>query len=271
MAGSAAARVPDEVRLRRMPSGVGDGVEHRRQGSVVALPTRAVAVASPPQRWSLELNLLGGFRLLVGGELLDVAPSGQRLLALLACGHRQLTRDRIALVLWPEATGDLAQANLRTATHELGRLCPVAVHGTPEHLQLAVGIRVDLDQNIRLAHRVLDGRVTADDELLAEALAANLYEDLLPEWDDEWLHDHQYRYRKLRLTTLDVLSHSLAAAGHPGAAVQAALAALHADGRRAGAPEHLVRACLAHPGPGPGGRAVRTRDNTSRTQDGDVT
>jgi hypothetical protein len=270
MAGSAAARVPAGVGLRLGPPGVGDGVERRSPGSVVALPTRAVAVAAPPRRWSLELNLLGGFRLLVGGELVDVAPSGQKLLALLACGHRQLTRDRIARALWPAAAGDLAQANLRTATHELGRLCPVVVHGTPDHLQLAVGIRVDLDQNVRLAHRVLDGAAVTDDELLAEALAANLYEDLLPEWDDEWLHDHQYRYRKLRLTTLDVLSHSLAAAGHPGAAVQAALAALHGDGRRGGAPEHLVRACRTHPGPGRAGRPATTRD-TSRTQDGDLT
>jgi hypothetical protein len=62
---------------------------------------------------------------------------------------------------------------------------------------------------------VLDGAVTADDELLAEALAANLYEDLLPAWDDDWLVLERERHRQLRLHALENLSARLS--GEAGA------------------------------------------------------
>jgi DNA-binding SARP family transcriptional activator len=223
-----------------------------RHAEVLHLPTRNAGLPSPrhpsardDSARTVDLCLLGGFRLLVGGELVQVGQTGQRLLAVLACRGRQAGRGQIAHALWPDTTSARAHANLRTALYRLCRSAPGTVHATTSYLQLAVGIRVDLEQSTRLATRVLGAESGVDELMLTEALRANLYDDLLPEWDDDWLADHQYRYRQLRLTTLETLAHLLAGAGYHGAAVNAALAAVQADPLRDSAHETLIRACLA--------------------------
>jgi DNA-binding SARP family transcriptional activator len=125
------------------------------------------------------------------------------------------------------------------------RRAPFAVHATASRLQLSVGMQIDLERSTRLAQRVLSGDVFADDRLLEDLLDADFAEDLLPEWDEEWLTDHQSRYRQLRLTALEMMSGHLATAGQYGAAVQAALAAVQADSLRDSAHETLIRAYLA--------------------------
>lgn len=228
----------------------------RSQAQVVQLPGRTglsgragnTGNATPtprPTSSTIELSLLGGFHLLVDGELVQVGLTGQRLLAVLACRGRQATRSQVAQALWPDVTSARAHANLRTALHRLIRACPVIVHATSSHLQLAVGAHIDVEDSSRLANKVLGSGVTVDQPLLGEAQQVNLYDDLLPDWDEEWLGDHQYRYRQLRLTALETLSHHLAVAGNHGAAVQAALAAVQADSLRDSAHETLIRACLA--------------------------
>jgi DNA-binding SARP family transcriptional activator len=116
------------------------------------------------------------------------------------------------------------------------------VHTTAGHVQLNLGVRVDVEATTRLAQRILTG---VDEDVLAEVAHADFSADLLPDWDEEWLADHQYRYRQLRLTALETLSSALAEAGHHGAAVQAALTAVQADNLRDSAHETLIRACLA--------------------------
>jgi DNA-binding SARP family transcriptional activator len=196
-------------------------------------------------RRTVELHLLGGFRLLIGGELVHVGKTGERLLAVVACRGRQATRSQIAHALWPDTTSSRAHANLRTALYRLYRRGPGAIHATTSYLQLPVGMQIDLEATTRLANQVLSNDVVTDPALLSGALRANLYDDLLPDWDDEWLSDTQYRYRQLRLTALETLSQHLAAAGHHGAAVQTALAAVQADPLRDSAHEILIRAWLA--------------------------
>lgn len=215
---------------------------------VVALPTRTVrapAIQGEKHR-SVELHLLGGFRLLIGGELAHIGRMGERLLAVLACRGRPATRSKIAHALWPDGTSDRAHANLRNVLYRLYRRAPGTVHATTSYLQLSTGMRVDLEQSTQLAREILSCEAEgADGTLLSDALGANLYDDLLPDWDDEWLGDYQYRYRQLRLTALEALSARLAAAGQHGAAVQAALLAVQADRLRDSAHEALIRACLA--------------------------
>lgn len=248
MLGSAAPRSPERVLYRPVPLRSLDTID--RHAEVVPFPTRTLAtpaVHQPSDRngdRTIELNLLGGFRLLVGGELVPVGRTSQRLLAVIACRGRQVSRSQIAHTLWPDTTSARAHANLRTALYRLFRSCPEVVYATSSYVQLAVGIRIDLEQTTRLANNVL-GRDAADDALLGQALQANLYDDLLPDWDDDWLSDHQYRFRQLRLTALETLSVQLAAAGQHGAAVQTALAAVQADSLRDSAHESLIRACLA--------------------------
>jgi DNA-binding SARP family transcriptional activator len=204
---------------------------------VVALPGRPIAVARGEQGRPVKLHLLGGFRLTVGGEQVAIGPTGQRLLVLLACRGRQVSRAAIAHLLWPHKTSNRAQATLRTSLYRLGRACPAAVvHTTDTAVQLAIGIWVDLEHSVRLANRVLNDAITED--VLEAALASNLNDDLLPDWDDEWLAGHRYRYRQLRLATLETLSHWLAAAARQGTTphTSALLDSTHAT---------LTRACLA--------------------------
>jgi DNA-binding SARP family transcriptional activator len=214
----------------------GAATHHAGDGPPTRLPT------AQPQ---VELNLLGGFRLLVGGELVRVSLTGQRVMAAVACQHDPAIRSRIAHVLWPDTTSTRAHANLRTAVYRLDRGCPGMIEATNSYLRLAAGIRVDLDRTTNLAKQVLGTTGLLNPALVREALRANLADDLLPDWDDEWLTDYQRSYRQLRLTTLEALSRRLAAAGHHGAAVQAALAAVQADSLRDSAYETLIRACLA--------------------------
>jgi DNA-binding SARP family transcriptional activator len=260
--------------------------QEERHAEVVPLPIRTVGgqptsqpisqpashVSNASSARTIELNLLGGFRLVIGGQLVHVGKTGERLLAVVACRGRQATRSQIAHTLWPDTTSGRAHANLRTTLYRLYRRAPGAIHATSTYLQLPVGMQIDLEQTTRLANRVLGGTHGAhtgshtgshtgahagahfgahasdpasDQALLVDALHANLYDDLLPDWDDEWLGDTQYRYRQLRLAALEQLSARLASAGHYGGAVQAALAAVQADPLRDSAHEILIRACLA--------------------------
>jgi DNA-binding SARP family transcriptional activator len=209
-----------------------------------AAPTRQPSGQEAGAR-PMELHLLGGFRLMIGGELVQVGKTGERLLAVVACRGRQATRSQIAHALWPDTSSTRAHANLRTALYRLFRRAPGAIHATSSYLQLPVGMYIDLEQTTKLANHVLSNDITADSALLNDVLRLNLYDDMLPDWDDEWLGDIQYRYRQLRLNALEALSHQLAAAGHHGAAVQTALAAVQADPLRDSAHEILIRACIA--------------------------
>jgi DNA-binding SARP family transcriptional activator len=243
-----AATLPAERTADRSQPVQPTGRIGQRRADVVALPTPTVR--TPPavrheHPGPIELHLLGGFRLAVGGELVEIGPTGQRLLAAVACRGRQMSRSKLAHTLWPDTTSERAHANLRTALYRLCRRSPSVIHVTTTHVQLSVGMQIDLEQTTRLANRILSNDAANADALLDDALEANLYDDLLPDWDDEWLGDHQYRYRQLRLTALETLSSHLAAAGHHGAAVQAALAAVEADSLRDSAHETLIRACLA--------------------------
>jgi len=245
MTGTAAAPATSIIPRRPQPFAAIDLVP-RRDADVLAFPTRTLA-ATPPapreRRQTIELNVLGGFRLLVDGEPVGVGVAGQRLLAVVACRGRQATRGQIAHALWPDATGARAHANLRTALYRLVRRAPGAVHVTGTHVQLTVGMTIDLEQSTRLAGRILGNDL--DGSGFPDALRANFSDDLLPEWDEEWLGDQRHRYRQLRLAALETFSAQLAAAGRHGAAVQAALAAVQADALRDSAHETLIRAYLA--------------------------
>jgi DNA-binding SARP family transcriptional activator len=184
---------------------------------VLAFPGTADLPAAPAGRVPVvELRLLGGFRLTVDGQLVRVGSSSERLLAVLACRGRQAARTQLAAVLWPAAAPARAQANLRAALHRLVRRAPGAVHLSGSHVQLNLGVRVDVEANTRLARRIL-AAPAVDGALLAEAARADFTGDLLPDWDAGWLSDHQDRYRQLRLTALETLAARLGAAGRPAA------------------------------------------------------
>lgn len=211
---------------------------------VLRLPTR-VGVGVVDETPPVELALLGGFRLLMAGDLVQVSVTGQRLLALVACRPGPVVRSQVAHLLWPDTTSARAHANLRTAVYRLERSCPGLLSVKGSYLRLAPGIRVDVAQTRWLATQVLSTTGPLPPDVVRQALQVNLYDDLLPDWDEEWLAEQQSQYRVLRLATLETLSQRLAATGQFGAAVHTALAAVHADPLRDSAHQTLIRACLA--------------------------
>ena len=77
--------------------------------------------------WPVRIETLGRFRVVRDGVAVTLVSAGQRrpldlLRALLACGGREVRREQLADLLWPEADGDAAQRVLATTLHRLRRL-----------------------------------------------------------------------------------------------------------------------------------------------------
>jgi DNA-binding SARP family transcriptional activator len=207
----------------------------------------AAPVTAPDPDSSIDLNLLGGFGLAVDHQPVSVGLTGQRLLSLLACLGRPVSRSRAAFLLWPDTAEARAQSNLRTAVYRLQRACRGALESTGPHVGLGASVRVDVAAIRQVAGDILGLGQLPDnsDAVVADALRLNLYEDLLPDWQDDWLRDDQYRHRQLRLDTLEVLAQRLADSGRHREAFHIALAAVQADPLRDSAYETLIRSCLA--------------------------
>ncbi|MDQ7808749.1 BTAD domain-containing putative transcriptional regulator [Amycolatopsis sp. A133] len=200
----------------------------------------AAADPAPP----CALTLLGGFHLHLDGHPVALGPNAQRLLAVLVCLGRQAPRSTVAQLLWPDNRTSRAHANLRTTLYRLQRVLPDLVLSSKTDLRLAPAVGVDIEQIRTTAISLLTAH--PDDPLWTSRPDwAQFTEDLLPAWDDEWLADHQFSYRRMRLDALERLSALFVGNGLHGAAVQAALAVLQADELRDTAHETLIRAYLA--------------------------
>ncbi|WP_045301843.1 AfsR/SARP family transcriptional regulator [Saccharothrix sp. ST-888] len=207
------------------------------------LPVVVPPPAPPPP--AVDLELLGGFALRLDGREVQPTIAARRLLALLAVEPGGLTRARAAAVLWPALDQARAGAALRTALHRLPGDRAHLLQGTLERLRLAPHVSVDLADRRAVAARILNLALPMPAEDLGRAAACDFGADLLPDWEEHWLAPHQERWRQQRLHTLETLSARLAEAGWAGAAVDAALVAVHADGLRESAHETLVAAYLA--------------------------
>ncbi|MFK7975882.1 MAG: BTAD domain-containing putative transcriptional regulator [Halioglobus sp.] len=93
------------------------------------------------RRMKIEIAVLGGFSLSVGGEAVNVsAQKSKALLAWLACHIEQpQPRDRLAALLWADRTTANAKTSLRQAVAGLRKLLPEgALIAQGEHLALDV-------------------------------------------------------------------------------------------------------------------------------------
>ncbi|MFD0529094.1 BTAD domain-containing putative transcriptional regulator [Kitasatospora arboriphila] len=193
----------------------------------------------------VRIDLLGGFALHLDGEEVQPGIGARRLLALLAVEPGGLTRARAAAVLWPGLEPARAGAALRTALHRLPGCRADLLHEGRERLRLAPDVATDLGELRTTATRVLNLALPLDAEELGRAATCDFGHDLLPDWEEDWLDHHRMRWREQRLHTLEALSFRLVQAGWVGAAVDAALIAIHADNLRESAHETLVAAYLA--------------------------
>lgn len=193
----------------------------------------------------LRLALLGGFALWQDSQEIEIAASGQRLVALLALRDRPLTRPQVAGTLWPEYSAERALADLRTTLWRVSRSGEQVVTSTSSGLCLRADIEVDV-RKIRMFARHLGDDATGltHFELDSMSLYA-LSGDLLPGWYDEWLQDEREELRQARLHALEVLARALSAAGRHADAIQAALAAIRLEPLRETAHRTLIETHIA--------------------------
>src|SRR5882724_10388336 len=100
---------------------------------------------------NVTLALLDSFELRCGGEPVQLPPSAQRLLALVALHERPLLRPYVAGTLWLDTTEDRASANLRSSLWRLNRPGRKLVEATNLQLRLAPEVQVDVRETAELA------------------------------------------------------------------------------------------------------------------------
>jgi DNA-binding SARP family transcriptional activator len=186
-----------------------------------------------------RIDLLQGFAATDGGRVIHLPLVSQRLLALLALSDRPQARVHAAGVLWPDADERHASANLRSTLWRLGSVRPPLVARDPS-LRLASGISVDVRTAYALATRVLDPSVGLAE--LGPDPTSSFVDDLLPDWNEDWVLIERERFRQARLHALETLCDRFSEVGLMMQAIQAGLAAVMADPFRESAHRVLIRA-----------------------------
>jgi DNA-binding SARP family transcriptional activator len=191
-----------------------------------------------------ELRLLGRFDL-TGTRASLLGQAGQRLLALIAVRRGAVARWQAAQVLYPDASEAQAASNLRAVLWRMQRGCPSILDATTTEIRMPPRLRVDYWSVVPLAQRLLRGTLALGASELAEALQANLRDDLLPGWPEPWLVPERERFHQLRLHAMEALCSRLTTCGWFGAAVDVGLAAVSADPLRESARCVLIDAYVA--------------------------
>jgi DNA-binding SARP family transcriptional activator len=193
----------------------------------------------------VHLRLISGFELRHGDDVVVVPPSSQRLVVFVALHDRSVRRRYVSGALWLDASEERAGANLRCALWRTpapgGR--PL-LQASSTHIWLNPEVEVDLRVSIARALSVLkEGEPGAGyaDGLQRELLA----DDLLPDWDEEWVLTERERFRQLRLHALEKISQDLIDVGQYAAALQAALTAVAAEPLRESGHRQVVRVHVA--------------------------
>ncbi|WHM41022.1 BTAD domain-containing putative transcriptional regulator [Streptomyces sp. BPTC-684] len=175
----------------------------------------------------------------------QICSSAQRLLAFLALQDMPRSRTYVAGILWPDATAERANANLRSSLWRATRTGHRIIDVSTQELAIAKHIAVDLHEAVARAHRLLDTSRPCDD-ILTTQTRADLSADLLPEWsENEWMLIEQEQYHQLRLYALEAMTERLSEARRHGEAVAAGLAAVRAEPLRESAHRVLMEAHLA--------------------------
>jgi DNA-binding SARP family transcriptional activator len=191
-----------------------------------------------------ELRLIGGFEFRVGGWPVRVGTAAQRLLALLAVREQSTSRYQAAGMLWPDFPAERAAANLRSVMWRLQRYHP-SFDTSLGDLRLAETVRVDLQTATDAARTLLHSRGPLREDELHELLHANFYDELLPDWSEEWLIPERERFRQLRLHALEALCDQLTERRWHGSAVDTGLAVVRTDPLRESGHCVLIKAYLA--------------------------
>jgi SARP family transcriptional regulator, regulator of embCAB operon len=186
------------------------------------------------------VQVLGGFELWVGGRLVPVPTSSERVLAFVALHGRQAARGLVAGTLWPDSPEEKARGSLRSALWRLQIAAEGVIKATTGSLRLADGVRVDIDECRALASCVSDAALNSTSRSFLQMLSA----ELLPGWYEDWVMLEAERWRQVRLQELELLARRFLDEGRYPDAVLIALEARDAEPLRESACALLIEAHL---------------------------
>lgn len=193
---------------------------------------------------SARLRLLGGFALSIDEVHQSLPVHARRVLAYLSVarsGRPEHSRDTLAERLWPTSTNVRAKAMLRTILWRIRKTNPWLVTVERDSVRLAEAVRVDVDDSIAQAARLVSGA-----ELEATDInVATLIGDLLPGWEEDWLLLERERIQQAMIRGLEALGRRMVEAGRYFEAVDAAYAAIAAEPLRETAHEIIIDVHLA--------------------------
>ena len=172
----------------------------------------------------IQLNLLGGFRLVVD-DLPVVLPDGiQRVVAFVALQSAPVRRGFVAGSLWLDKGDARAAANLRSSLWRLHQNDIMLLGCDGGMIGLGDGVEVDVRSSIEVARAVIHGiAVPAVDPTSQIQL---LERELLPDWYEDWVIVERERVRQLRLSALEALASMLIETGRAAQAIDVGMADL---------------------------------------------
>lgn len=192
-----------------------------------------------------DLQLIGPFRLAFDGSEVALPPQSERVIAFVALARAPVRRAVLSGSLWPLRTNERASSALRAALWQVTHRAPGLI-GPPG---LTGGQRASIELSPRASSDVdrfaaaTEGRDASLVDI--ESIVATSPDDLLPYWDEDWLHFEREQFRQRRLHALDRLSRALAEEGEYGAAIEVGLAAIAIEPLRESAHRAVIEAHLA--------------------------
>jgi DNA-binding SARP family transcriptional activator len=195
--------------------------------STVAAARELTSPAPPGHGPRAALTLLGGWRLVVDGRVVDCPLTARRAVAILALRgpHRRLD---LAAALWPQQPDPKAAARIRAMLWRLHRAAPDIVVAA-DRLALATDVAVDVAVLLDQARAATapdtgpHGEADPADGLLVSGA------ELLPDWYEDWVLAERDRVARMRVGALEALARRHLATGSPARALRAAVAATLLD------------------------------------------
>ena len=203
-------------------------------------------LSASQSRAQIEINLLGGFSMRIGGEnLFSVSTSSQRLIGFLGVHSGSVPRTVMAARLWPDASEVNAGVSLRSALSRLDSASRTAVLSSPVGLSLQPAVSVDFREARSLASRLAQTPDSDNAGDLDGAATTLLSADIFPDLFEEWAVSEADDWRHRRVNALETQSERLLEIHRLADAAVAARAAIRAEPLRESPYAILIRTHLA--------------------------
>jgi DNA-binding SARP family transcriptional activator len=189
-----------------------------------------------------RVSILGTFRLSRRDDDVVLPEHAQRLVAYLALStDHGATRHAITSALWPDAVESNARGALRSTLWRIRRVVPGLVRNDGQRLSLDPGVAIDATELDAAIRHAMNAPAEAGRDELAVLTHAD---ELLTDWDDDWILVERERMRQVRLEALERLAADLTDRGLVGEAVEAGLAAVADEPFRESAHRVLIEAYM---------------------------